>query len=138
MRGLVVKVIVKRRGRLKRPRPVSNLKAKVDHAMKTVNLNWILPTTRVDGTALAPEAIAHTLVEISSDGVLFAELAKVASPETALIVPELESGTWTFRLTVVDKQKTPKLSAPVSVVVEVPVVELAAPSEITGITVVLS
>jgi hypothetical protein len=138
---VVVKVYKCRRKRLRKPSPITYLRGVFDSSMKTINLAWILPTTRADGTALAVADIAYVLVEMgvvppAGTDVAYAELAKTL--DTALVVPDVESGQYSFRFTVVDKQVPAKSSAPVLVNVDVPVPELAAPGEVTGVTVTLS
>lgn len=115
----------------KAPNPVTDINGVV--SMKTVNLSWKLPTTRVGGAPLADTDIAYTVVEIAVEGGGYTELAKVPAPESRLTVPDLEPGTWVFRFTVVDKQAKPKTSAQVVYAVVVPVPEFPAPEVVTDI-----
>jgi len=101
--------------------------------MKNVLLSWTLPTTRVDGSPLAPAEIAGTEVFIRVEGAPdFVLLATVPAPQTSLRQTELDSGTYEFRVVVVDKQRPPKRSAAVTSSVSV---ELAEPSPALGFVV---
>ena len=86
--------------------------------MATIRLSWKNPTTRVNGRALSPDAIAYVRVDASIDGgATFTELARVTG-ET-FEQTDAEPGEWRFRLTVVDKQTPPKSSVAVSAVANV-------------------
>jgi hypothetical protein len=118
------------------PSPATYFKAKADNPMKTVRLNWVLPTTRTNNLPLEMDAIAGSIISISQDGgANWTELNTVAAPDTALEVPELEDGEHRFRLVIATK--TGKFSEPVyatAVVSSVPVDTDAAPSPATGFT----
>ena len=101
----------------------------------TINLAWVLPTTRTDGTPLAPADIAHTDVSVSDNsGSTWNVVASVAAPDSALVVPGFAPGTFQFKLVVVDKQTPPKSSADALATVTVNAPALAAPSPATSIT----
>jgi hypothetical protein len=134
-----VKIVFIERGarRKRKPSPASNFKAKVDRDMKTVNLNWDLPTSRVDGSALKAEDIASSQVFASADGgANFGLVATVAAPDNALVLPDLVDGTYIFRVVIVDKQSTPKASVATDKTVVV-ATELAAPAAVAEIRVSL-
>jgi hypothetical protein len=124
------------------PSPATHFRAKADNGMKTVRLNWNLPTTRINGLALPVAAIAASIVSISQDGGQnWTELETVAAPETAHEVTELEDGEHRFRLVIVST--IGRQSAPVyatAIVSSAPVVPVdpldqdAAPSPATGFT----
>ena len=115
--------------------------------MKTVNLNWDLPTTRVDGSALLVSEIAGVLIQISADnGANFSDLEFVQAPDNALVVPDLVDGDYIFRAIVVDKQAPPLSSAATDRTINVssqpgptptPTV-LAAPSPIAELRITIS
>lgn len=118
------------------PSPATHFHAKADNPMKTVRLNWNLPTTRVNGLPLAATAIAGSILSISQDGgANWTELDTIAAPETAHEVPELEDGEHRFRLVIVST--TGKRSDPVeavAIVSSAPIDQDAAPSPATGFT----
>jgi hypothetical protein len=123
------------------PDPLTCFRAKVDQDMKTVNLNWDYPTTRVDGSPLAASEIAGVQFFMSADGgANFAELDFIAAPETAHIVPDLVEGAYIIRGVVVDKgqrrsgPRDASVSFGVPPVEEPPVpTELAAPSPLPAL-----
>jgi hypothetical protein len=104
--------------------------------MKTINLTWILPTTRVDGSPLPATGIAHSVLFMSADGgVNWSEMDMFAAPETAAVVPDLIDGDYHFRLVIVDTQG--KSSGPIETSINVPnggPALLAAPSPANGFT----
>ena len=128
-----VEVVVKRRRKRKAaPCPVTHFKAKVDYQMKTVRFNYALPTARVDGTALATSEIDYVSIQMSADkGETFQEIGKVPPTDTSFEQRDLVDGDYEFRAIVVDKEKTPKQSAPVDIEVEV-LTDLAAPNPVTN------
>ena len=67
------------------------------------DVTWVLPTSRVDGTALLVEEIAATEIEVSRDGVVL-EIASVAAPATAytFVRPLPPNYTLCYRARVVD------------------------------------
>lgn len=71
---------------------------------KNVTVAWELPTTRIEGGPLAPADVQHVQVQLSADGgVNYADLATVlpADPQQ-VFVPDMEIGTWLFRIRVQD------------------------------------
>lgn len=68
--------------------------------MADVIVSWDLPTARQQGGGLAPEDIDFTRVEMSADGgTTYTALNDVApdAPQSVR-VPDLEFGTWHFRV----------------------------------------
>lgn len=104
--------------------------------MSNVRVKWDLPTTRVDGKALAVADIASSLVFIKVQGAPdYAPLAEVMAPTAELLQTDLEPGDYSFRVQAVDKQVPPKASAPVDGAINIPVPVLAAPSPVAGLTI---
>ncbi len=67
--------------------------------MKDVIVKWTLPTVRESGQPLPIEDIGGTEVSISADGgANFSVLERVPADANNLLVPELETGYWVFRL----------------------------------------
>lgn len=99
-----------------------------------VRVNWVLPTTRVGGGALAVSDIGYTSVQMAIGAAAFTEVAKVTAPAATFLQTELEAGTYKFRLVVVDKQSPAKSSVPVDGAI---VLASAAPAPVTGVTVVV-
>jgi hypothetical protein len=103
--------------------------------MKNATLSWTLPTLRESGGPLDVSEIQHVLVEISADnGVNYTELNRVAPPATTLLVPDLETGTWKFHLTVVDMQDRRSAAVPFEVLIP----DESPPLGVSNVTVVLS
>jgi hypothetical protein len=102
-----------------------------DSKMSTATLTWTIPTTRVDGTALAAAEIDH--VEIFDGGV---SLGSVQGAMTTFTTGVLTVGAHTFTVTTTDVGG--HTSAPSNAVtVTVPVTQ-AAPSAITDLQATLN
>jgi len=101
---------------------------------KNVVLSWTNPTTRTDGSPLALSDF-NIRVSMRPQGItVWTELANkaVSAPQSSHTVPELETGTWEFRLEVIDLGG--RVSVPVdgaTTIVDVP----ANPSPVTGLIV---
>jgi hypothetical protein len=116
------------------PSPINQLLIERYFSMKTVKLSWALPTTRVQGESLVPAELSHTEILLSADGgANFSVLANVPAPIVDLIQPNLEPGSYVFRLVAVDKSTPPKRSAPVDFPYSF--TEVSAPSPVTAVTV---
>jgi len=116
------------------PSSISNLSIEVNELMKNVTLNWVLPTTRTDGTPLVPSELLETVIEFSDDGGLSFPIQRgTPSPNTSLVFPNLSPGAYVFRVYVVDLQSPSEISEPVEIAVDIPV-DLAAPSPVTDLT----
>lgn len=105
--------------------------------MLTATLTWDLPTTRKDGSPLAPTEIAKIIVtssenpsspiELSGDTVTFTTGDISAQP-----------GEHDYTVVVVDTSDPPLSSVAVAASVIVPVVAVAAPSPVTNLVAVLN
>jgi hypothetical protein len=72
--------------------------------MATLNVSWILPTTRESGKPLAVSEIADVEVFISADlGLHYTSLNKFPPTVLNTRTQELEPGEWRFRGIVHDK-----------------------------------
>lgn len=101
-----------------------------------VNLSWKDPTTRADGSPLAPEEIQHIAVLLAVGGETeFTLLNTVLPGVQAFTQTDLPPGTYQFKLVAVDNQRVPQSSA--GVVVEVVIEEplKPAPGEVTDVIV---
>ena len=112
----------------------STPKLYLEYFMKNVKLTWTLPTTRVDGRALDPLEIKHTVIYVSLDGGLnYVELATILGTATQeLVQTELDSGTYHFRAVVYDFFNS--ASAPAHASVDIP---FAAPAAVTNFVVTI-
>lgn len=70
--------------------------------MANVNVNWVLPTTRVSGKPLNPADVAAVDLSISIDGTNFTAFDSFAPPTLGTVVTDLEPGQWFFSGTVRD------------------------------------
>jgi len=73
--------------------------------MANVTLSWQLPTTRQQGGPLLESEISTVRVEMSADGgVNYGTLQDIrpTDPQT-VTAPDLEFGTWHFRIAVYDQ-----------------------------------
>lgn len=102
--------------------------------MANVRVNWVLPTKRVGGKALAASAIAYTSVQMAIGSLPFTEVAKVTAPAATFLQTELEPGTYKFRVVIVDKQTPAESSAPTDSSISL---RDAAPEAATALTVVV-
>lgn len=104
--------------------------------MSTATLTWVLPTTRVDGTALDVSEIASVSVFDSGSITPSVAIGSVAGAGTGFTTDVLTVGDHGFTVEVVDT--TGHVSAASNVaLVTVPAV-LAAPSPATALTAVLN
>lgn len=70
--------------------------------MANVQLNWTLPTTREDGTALDQSDIQHVRIEARVVGGEFGEINQVPPSNTSLLIEQVAGGDWEFQGIVVD------------------------------------
>lgn len=103
---------------------------------KNVRFNYVLPTTREDGSPLAVSDIAYVDVQLNA-GAGFATVEHNPATLTSVTLTELEPGTYTARFVVVDRQDSPKSSVPADISVGVPVDVLAAPNAVTDVQFVI-
>lgn len=66
----------------------------------TATPNWTAPTTKADGTPLAPAAIIRFEIEYSLSSTFVPLLGTVTAPGTArsLVIPDLPTGAYFFRV----------------------------------------
>lgn len=105
--------------------------------MNTANLQWVLPTTRVDGSALASTDIASVKVFDSvagADPVLIGTVT--LDPKTAFATPALVPGSHVFMVEVLDQNGTTSGPSNTASLV-VPAPAPAAPSPATDLTATL-
>lgn len=69
---------------------------------RSVNVSWVLPTTRESGKPLDPAQIASVELSLSVDGVNFTPYDTFLPAVLATVIPELEVGSWTVQGVVVD------------------------------------
>ena len=100
--------------------------------MLTINLTWVLPTTRIDGSPLNPSDIASVTVLDQFTGTTTNLPGTATSFTTGDVTGQ--TGDHTFGVTVTDTQTPPITSQVETVTVTVPAVALAAPSPVTGLT----
>jgi hypothetical protein len=68
--------------------------------VQTVNVEWVLPTERVDNTPLPVSAIEKVVLELAVEGGPFVAIDEFPPDVLSTSVPELSAGTWLFRGTV--------------------------------------
>ena len=102
--------------------------------MAQATLNWSLPTTRADGSALAVGDIAHTAISMSADGGSNWSAEAPVGPTGAqtFSVGNLTGGTYMFRAVVVDVDDRRSANTEVSADVAI-----TAPSAIADLTVTI-
>jgi hypothetical protein len=100
--------------------------------MARATLNWTLPTTRVDGAALAQGDIDFTDISMSADGgANFSPPIQVpADAAQTFVVDDLVGGTYIFRAVVQDTQGRRSANAD-----QTADVTIADPSAIADLTV---
>jgi hypothetical protein len=112
------------------PKPVEGVE------MKNATLSWNLPTERESGGPLPTSQIEATEISMSADlGANFAVLDLVLPTDTQeLLVPDLASGDWIFRLVVIDtdSRRSANVDHPFNIADETP------PQVVTNVAVVLS
>ena len=69
---------------------------------KSVNVSWVLPTTRESTLPLDPADIASVELELSTDGVAFVPYDTFAANVLSTVIPDLEVGKWYVQGLVVD------------------------------------
>ena len=69
---------------------------------RTVNVSWVLPTTRESGKPLDPAQIAGVELALSVDNVNFSIYNSFTPDVHQTAIPELEIGEWFVRGVVVD------------------------------------
>lgn len=104
--------------------------------MSTVALSWTLPTTRVDGTPLAPTDIASVDVFDSGSATPGTPIGNAPGPAVTFVSGVLSVGAHGF--TVVVNDTSGHSSAPSNVFSGTVVATLANPSPATGLTGVFS
>ena len=104
----------------------------------TATLTWVNPTTRTDGSALAPTDIATVSVYDVSTAIPSSTLIGTVSggTTTTFTTAVLSTGFHNFTVIVTDTAGTSSSASNVATVNVLPV--LAAPSAATGLTAVLN
>lgn len=97
--------------------------------MLTIHLQWTLPTTRTDGSPLAPTDIGSVNVQDLFANTLHQLPGTAVSFDTGDVTGQV--GDHSFNVTVTDTAGNVSAPASVSVTVSAP---LAAPSPVTGLT----
>lgn len=69
---------------------------------KSVNVSWVLPTTRESGKPLANTDIAAVEIGLSADNVNWTVYDTFTQGELSTVIPELEIGEWWVAGVVVD------------------------------------
>lgn len=69
---------------------------------RSVNVSWVLPTTRESGKPLNPADVAGVELSLSTDGTTFSLYDTFVPAVLATVVPELEVGEWFVQGVVVD------------------------------------
>ena len=98
--------------------------------MQSVNVAWVLPTERVDGTPLPVGAIEKVVLELAVEGGQFTAIDEFPPDVLETVVADLEVGVWLFRGTVVDTKG--RVSDPVEA--SVTVESDAAPGALKSLT----
>ena len=70
--------------------------------MSTATLTWVLPTTRTDGSALAPSEIASVEIFDAVNGAAAVEIGTDTGPMTTFTTGLLVGGSHVFTVVVVD------------------------------------
>ena len=69
---------------------------------QSVNVSWVLPTTRESGKPLDPAQIAGVELSLSADGVNFTAYDTFAKEVLATVIPDLDIGEWFVQGVVID------------------------------------
>ena len=85
---------------------------------KSLNVSWVLPTTRESGKPLALADIAGVELSLSTDGKFWSVYDTFTNDVLATVIPELEIGEWFVSGVVVDT--TGKRSKPLVQSVVIP------------------
>lgn len=102
--------------------------------MANLLIAWVLPTVRESGRPLPVEQIKHVEIDISADGVNFANLGAFTPDLLATEVSDLDIGQWLVRGVVVDTKDRPSGEYISSVEVE----DNTPPGALQSITLTLS
>jgi hypothetical protein len=94
---------------------------------RSVNVSWVLPTTRESGKPLSLAEIAGVELSLSVDNVNWTAYDSFPAAVLATVIPELDIGTWFVRGVVVDTAG--KKSKPVVASIAVP--DESAPGVLT-------
>lgn len=81
---------------------------------RSVNVSWVLPTTRDSGKPLDPAQIASVELSLSADNVNWSAYDTFAPAVLATVIPELDIGEWFVQGVVVDsagKRSKPKVAS---------------------------
>ena len=71
--------------------------------MADVQVNWVLPTTRISGFPLDPADIAHVEIHLSADGGnSYGKIGEYPPSVLSMTQTELDPGEWFFQGIVVD------------------------------------
>lgn len=85
---------------------------------RSVNVSWVLPTTRESGKPLSPAEIAGVELSLSTDNVNWTAYDSFPAAVLATVIPELDVGEWFVAGVVVDT--VGKKSKPVVASIVVP------------------
>ena len=97
--------------------------------MADIKVTWSDPTTRSDGSALLAEDIGGIEVAMKVGGAPdFTLLSTVDAGVMQFVQTDLPAGSYSFQITVFDKQSPPKYSVPIVVAQDI---LLAAPSPVS-------
>jgi hypothetical protein len=118
------------------PARVVDLKAKRNLAMSTTTLTWTNPTTRVDGSALAPTDIASIDVFDSANPAPAGPIASILGDPVTYTTDVLSPGDHGFTVVVNDTAGHASSLSNVASVTVVPVV--AAPTAVTNLAATLN
>ena len=102
--------------------------------MSTATLNWVLPTTRTDGSALAMTDIASVEIFDAVNGAATTQIGTATGAATTFTTPVLGGGSHVFTVVVVDTagdDSAPSAPATLSITV-------APPNPATGLTATLN
>jgi hypothetical protein len=126
-----------RQHRLKPPAAVRNLSVAVNRSknMSTATLNWTLPTTRTDGSALAPSDIGGINVFDSAAPDPSVPIASILGVNT-FTTGTLTVGTHAFTIVVIDT--TGHMSTPSNAASGTVEATLASPSPVNDLTVTIN
>lgn len=106
--------------------------------MSNLRLNWVLPTTRVDGAELLPEQIEFVEIRMSADGGLNYNGLVQAPPGTLEhVVTDVDPGTYLFSGVVQDITGRRSASHDISTTDPGVPIPIAPPSALPEFTVVV-
>jgi hypothetical protein len=102
--------------------------------MPNVTVSWILPTTKVSGKPLTIDKIDAVIIEISADGINYAEVGSFEPDVLETTVSDLEPGDWLFRGTVIDTAGRSSLPVEASISLE----DTSPPGALASLTLTLA